>query len=768
MKILIRFIIWTSLLLIPFKGAPCGFSLHGEDIRVYLFSPTAAEAQDYSPFFYTSRFLNDENHDWWVIPNENLDEWFKYFKEEVDKESIRDLVYNTSYEELHSLSESLIYNGSKLCENKLAQYIQNQDLKDLAAYLAFTKKTETLIYEDDPWESVELDEEKVKSHILEGKKKVTSSKDGMLKQRYAYHVIVMLRYMGLYKEAVSFFENEYPNVNKKNESIIKYWTLSHLAHCQKQIGLDEAAYLNYARVFMNCHAKKNWVYKNMSRKSVLSVLDQAENDSDKYAIYTFSEFKNPARSYEGLKKIAAINPNTEIFKTLMIREINKIEDWVLTRRYTRYDPSIVHWSWNETNVSDNYDSDFKYLEKIIGFTENLLLDNKLENRGVYELMLAHLYFVHESPDMSLTYLRRAEKSVKGSYENNQLHLTRILNHLLYVDEIDVRFENEIWKDLEALSKDEKYMNNHNKNLSNLMLALQQTYHKKGMYDRAALFIAWGQGRDWGETDFRYWEYMDPFFYLDKYASVEQVKSFQEIYIKKNKTNLESFLLNKYDYSKDRYWDLIGTKYLRKDQLEKALQAYDNVPAGFWLKEFYYHEYLGTDLFMSEYDPVFSSTDENINIYFINKSYLIQQLIDKKKQYQKSKKNGKAQLAFDLGNAYYNLSYYGSHWHCMAYIQTASEYSYFGEYDDSINENYRTCNTALKYFAEAFDLTKDSEYMSEEENLMRKIVYAIANIQTIDANKSISKHWKKSLAEVETKHPEFYQMMLEECASLSYD
>lgn len=763
MKILIRFILLISLFLIPIKGTPCGFSLEGEDIRVYLFSPTAAEASDYTPFFYTSRFLNDRHYDVNQIPNENLDEWHSYFKEKVSKDAIKELVYNTSYEELNALSQSMMYNGNYLCNNELAEYIDNNGLVGVAQYLEFTKKTENLIYEADPWESKGFDIELINEHIQEGKRRINNENDKMLKQRYAYHIVVMMRYIGANQEAVNFFDEIFLSINSKDESIIKYWALSHVAFCQEQLDYKSEAHLNYARVFMNCHAKKNWVYNNLSKKSAVELLDVVKNDADKYAVYTFNEFKNPGRAYDGLKKIAEMNPNTDVFKTLMIREINKIEDWILTRRYTKYDPSIIHWSWNENKVSENYKSDFKYLEKFIGFVEKLLLNNEIENRGVYELMLAHLYFVHESPKMSLTYLNRAEKNINNPYEKHQLRMTRILIRVLFAEEYSAEFENLIWKDLKEMSEDNAYMQNRNKNISNLMLALQQAYHKEGEYDRATLFMVWASKQDWNDVDFRYWEYRDPFFYLDKFASVEQVKEFYSIYIGNNKTNLESFLLKDYDYSKNRYWDLIGTKYLRKDKLEQALEAYKKVPDGFWTKEFYYSEYLARDLFHPEYDAIFDNQEEDINTDFVNKAYLVNQLIQKKKAYKKARGIKRAERAFDLGNAYYNLSYNGSHWHCMAYIKSSSDYGYLGESDVEINDNYHTCNTALDYLKEAYEITKNAKYMTDEEHLMRQVIYATANIQTTEENKNISKHWKKCLAEVERQHPQFYKTMSQECA-----
>lgn len=763
MKILIRFILLISFFLLPFQGTPCGFNLHGEDIRVYLFSPTAGEASDFTPFFYTSRFLNDEHYDVRQIPNENLDEWYFYFDEKISKNEIKELIYNTSYESLNSLAKSTMYNGNNLCNNELADYIDSNGLVGVARYLAFTKRTENLIYESDPWETKDFDLELIKEHINEGKKRVDEEKDLMLKQRYAYHVVVMMRYTGEFDEAVSFYNKIFPEINSKDESVIKNWALFHIAFCQEQLGSENDSHLNYARVFMNCHAKKSWIYSNISRESALSVLDEARNDSDKYAVYAYSEFKNPGRAYDGLKKLSVLNPNTVIFKTLMIREVNKIEDWILTRRYTEYDPAIMHWSWGRTKVTENYKSDFKYLEKIIGFVEKLLLNNKLENKGIYELMLAHLYFVHESPEMSLIYLNRAEKNIKNPYEKHQLRMTRILIRILFSNEYDITFENKIWSDLKEMSNDDVYMKNRDKNISNLMLALQQAYHSEGEYDRAALFMVWASERDWGDGDFRYWTYLDPFFYLDKYASVEQVKEFYNIYTSGNKSELESFLFENYDYSKDRYWDLIGTKYLRADNLEKALESYKKVPAEFWSTEFYYSEYLARNLFDPEYDAIYDLREENVNNDFVNKAFLVDELIKKKKAHKKSKGIKRARFAFDLGNAYYNLSLNGSHWHCLAYIKSSNDYGYMGESDTEINDNYHTCNKALEYFKEAYELTKDAKYMTDEEHLLRQIIYSTANIQTAEVNKNIEKHWMKCLAEVEEKHPQFYETMSQECA-----
>ncbi len=761
------FTLLISCILCPKKLDSCGFYLHGEDVRVYLFSPTATEAEAYSPFFYTSYFLNDQHHDWYDIPNENIEEWYQYLNGNASRESIRDLVYHSSFEELQSLEKGTVSKGDKLCENEMAEYITNQEISDLGAYLSYTRKTEILVGNSDPWSEREFDNEAIEKHLKLGRKRLSKTKDLMLKQRYAYHLIVMSRYTGKYEKVVGIYEKYFSEIPKEKESIIKYWALSHVAFCQEELGDEDAAHLNYARVFMNCHAKKNWAYNHMSRKSVLSVLGQAKNDEDKMAVHIFSEFRNPARSYEGLKSLSKINPNNEMFKTLVAREVNKLEDWVLTRRYTEFDPSIVHWSYNGKYVSENYKSDFKYLEKIIGFLEQLLLDEKVEDRGFYELVLAHLYFIHESPEMSKTYLKRAEQNVDTRYEKNQFYLTSILNEMIFEKNFDAAFETTIWQYLEFLQADKEYMDNTDKNLGNLMLALHNSYHQAGKHDRAAMFIAWCKNKDWNETDFRYWPYIDAFFYLDRYASVEEVIQFEKWYNAKDKTDFETFLFQDYDYSKARFWDLIGTKYLRNNQLDKALAAYKKVPSDFWYKEFYYHEYLGLDLFAPEHDDVFMGDEYDHESPFINKAYLVEQLINKHKDYRKSRNIDRAALAFELGNAYYNLSYNGSHWHAMAYIQTSNDYrySYFGQYDDDVNDNYNDCKKAIGYYEEAFEIVKNAEEMSDEGYLARKIIYAVGNIQAREVDDVIPLNNTKYFANLRLNHPTYYQLLLEECPGL---
>lgn len=736
---------------------------YGEDVRVYLFSPTAGTEEGFSPFFYTSRFLNDDHYDWSEVPNENLEEWYRYLNEKVDKRSIEKMVYNMPYDTLYIIANRKVYDKDPLCDNKMAEYIMNNELDELAAYLLFTRKVEMLLGNDgDPWTNDDYNIEGLSKQIEAGKKIVKNIKDDILKQRYAYHVIVMMRYLGEYENAIKFYNDSF-NEKIKNPSIIKYWALNHVAFCKEMLDLESEAHLDYTRVFLNCHAKKKWVYTNMSRKSALSVLDKAEDEEDKYAILSFSEFKNPGRSYEGLKQMAAINPNSETFKTLINREVNKIEDWLLTTRYTNENPTVNYDRTRKTSAEENYKSDFKYAEKIIGFLEGLLLENKLEDRGFYELILAHLYFVHESPKMSLTYLNRAEKNVKTPLEKHQLRMTRVLNLIINTENYDADFENKVYQNLTEIMNDEKYMKNENKNISNLMLALQQSYHKKGMHGRAALFMAWAFARDWDDTDWRYWHYLDPFFYLDKYADVKQVKQFRKIYAGNNKTKLEQLLLADYEYSKYRFWDLIGTKYMRKDDLQNALEAYQNVPDEFWRKEFYYADYLGRDVFAEEYDSVMSSESDPDSKY-VNKANIVEALIKKKKAYEKAKGKERTELAFLLGNAYYNLSYNGSHWYCLAYMKMAG-FKYNGEYDDTINDNYNTCNVALGYFEEAFDALKGAKYMSDEEWLFRQVSYSIANIQSREKNKQLIRFWKKCLKEIEENNEEFYRMAIGECPDI---
>ena len=191
------------------------------------------------------------------------------------------------------------------------------------------------------------------------------------------------------------------------------------------------------------------------------------------------------------------------------------------------------------------------------------------------------------------------------------------------------------------------------------------YHDKKQYETAALFMTYAISEGFTLS---WWNFADPFLYLDKYASTEQVKKYLKIIENSDQNSLEYHLIKKYKYDKNRYLDLLGTIELRNGNLDEALDFDLQVDFDFWQSSYHYSNYLSRNPFKEYFQNVqiertkIPYTDR----MFENKAFFVTSLKGVSNLYNNAKGEEKGRYALMLANAYYNTTYFGKHWHYLAY------------------------------------------------------------------------------------------------------
>ncbi len=760
----------------------CYWGPYAEDLRVYLFHPATDVSGDLYPFFYSTQTYNENwNMDTTTIPDENIEEWYNYFNQRYERGDILNLIYNTKLEDLQKLAKR---NDYYYYQNKFGSELKETRNYRVIDYLLFAKKVEVLLSEADPWYGDNYDVPALEKLIEESKTKVEETEDLILKQRYAYQAIVMMRYLTMTKEAVEYYEQIFSKIQLKEQSIIKYWALSHTASCMYND--KKKRQLAYLEVFTNSTAKKRVSYQSIDKKYLDSIKSELLPE-ERTNFLILKEIQNPGKSLEGLKEIAKNDMNSENFNTLLIREVNKIEDWILTLKYTHHEPAITFWkNWiGDTTVINNYNRDLKYLGNYISFMESNLKTGKVENKALWELILSHLYFIYDTPQMAVIHLNKAEKLVETTSELNQLRTTRILVSLISSKKFDSNMEAKIWEDISWLLIDKNYNQEKERNFTNLMFALQKNYHNKKIYDKSALFMAYELNRN---TNYylgnytRWWNFSKVFFYLDRYATVEQVENFVQIVENKNKTILEKFLLENFKYKKEDYLELMGTIALRQNDFETAKKYYSQISDNYWNTTNY--KYYTTSNPFNFYK--YQKTINNDYFRYSNKLKFVEILQKKIKEYEMSKGDEKYKLALEIGNAYYNMSFFGKNWAYVCYGKSDMggrlNRTTFNTY---VNDNYMHCTTAIKYYESALKYAEEKDkpeilfIMASVQNDSQKFEDQKTEDPSInDRDKRYSgdyeyykdrSEYKENLyiKELKTDFPTDYNYYLEECPGIEY-
>ena len=318
----------------------CAWWPDGEYVRFSIFSSHLAEGDDISELFYSASLFNHYKADEYSGPHENLVEWYNYFDGKYSIQTIDQLIYRYDYERRYYDSREL--RDSTIENNALYKHLKNGGHPEASEYLFFAIKLEDQLYRD-PWGKQDMDISGIERSFEFAEQKLKTVKDEQIKLRYAYQLVVMSYYLGNEETLNEYYENFV--LTSPEESVIKVWSKFYYAMFMDDY--NDKLYL-WSRVFDESKSKCRYIFRQFPEKKddVLGVLQRCNNDREKGAVLSILAFKNPGRAMDQIKEIADLNANDELIDILLIREINKMEDWYFTEKYTSYSMSLDGW-WDE-------------------------------------------------------------------------------------------------------------------------------------------------------------------------------------------------------------------------------------------------------------------------------------------------------------------------------------------------------------------------------------------------------------------------------------
>jgi hypothetical protein len=225
------------------------------------------------------------------------------------------------------------------------------------------------------------------------------------------------------------------------------------------------------------------------------------------------------------------------------------------------------------------------------------------------------------------------------------------------------------------------------------------------------------------------EYYYAIRFLDRHANVEVMDELIAMVKNPGSAPLVQWLMQQGQYiqqlneSESKYYwkaysnqpgvnqllELRGTLALRAGNTAEALKSWQQVPADFWDSAHEFKLWLDRDLFVDvDHWPWEGVPDGNYN-----KTKVAEKLLALESAYANAKGREKAELAWQLGNAWYNMSYYGHSWMMLSYGNYIDEHedgSYFNFHPNAqkISEMYYRCAKAREYYAACLNAKPNAE------------------------------------------------------------
>ena len=674
-----KYIVLFSVCLLSLPGVSCWYGTEFEDVRYIILNPTLIQNKAWWTYFYTSKYnyidsYSPGNADEVAIATE----WKKKFN------------LRTSVSDIETY---LFYSGDTLPDNPFGKEIQNKPV--LKTYFEFAKECETILYRVDSWGDMNYDSVGLENSNLlaRGVQYIDKQTGSFWKKKYAFQTLRLAFYKGDYSTFNTLYDTYFP-LGKEKEPV-DWWATHYKSMVLEKTDKDSANYL-HALVFSHSSNKmrvsKNWFSsKNFDRLKRL-----AKNNEELSDLYVLKAVINPGKALEDIKEVLRLNRNHTLLSLLLIREMNKLEDWVGTHKYSDY-----YGEWKNHYITGMQvkalANDYYYLRAFYKLYQGI--EPPSENTDLFHLIGANLAIMNQD----IAGAKRYMSLVKSTDEQIVFQKKTLEIMLLVLTEnvADRSTADELGKRLQYLLRNKELSPESKKITFSVMKFLAYHFREKGMNHLTGLLNYIADDKFCGSCKFGSLEYniVDYFQYNGKPTDVEKVIA---LFDKTDKTELEKFLLIPYPNA-NYFRELLGTLYMREGNVKKARDAYAALPSEFWAA-FDNLEYL-------DEDPFTNSKQLGVTIWktYPNKLQITEKLLKLEEGAPTNPKN-----LITLGHAWFNFSDAGNAWFMLDY-----EWSHgSSNHSEYISDLAR--KKSLSYYLAAYSQLKNPEEQAE-------IAFGIASV-----------------------------------------
>jgi hypothetical protein len=616
----------------------------------------------------------------------NLHEWAEAVGLSCPMADIRAVVYEKDSEQL---LQSL--QGNRLLRrypnNRFAAALCQKKHRALRDYLVLAKTIEAYVaWAEDPWDAAfgggpAQEGESQRQWLEKAIKGLKSAQTKFLQDRYAFQAVRLYFFSREFEACLKLFREHFlPN---RYRHFTGAWA-AHLAS-GAAIQLRDRPMANYcaALAFETAINRREAAIRQFAADPSLlePTLALAQNQPERLAVRAMYALQEPWRSLGSIRFFLESAPDSRFLPLLLAREVNKIEDWLLTPMVGHINPSMDR-SYDYDFLPDGFPDlsdpewaspyyslqrfrhDQRYLSE---FRE--LLEKKsgpvLETpNGPYlALATAHLYLLEKNAEKARQWLKKI-----SAHENEDVRFQLLLEEIL-CDAAgplqDPKVRSHLAVSLSRLEAQLETYPQGRTTFLDLLSYLGEQFKRSGDKPLAYLFESRKNSIDnpfWAEEEYPQLEW------LNRYGSPEEVGMVIDFFEKKKGENppLVDYLMPR-EPKTSQLRELQGTLYFRQHEYHKALEAWGPLPDDYWetANNGKFALYLRYDPFSVFWDARSSHFPRG------GKKEVARRMLQLIKHI--SGEHGdrhKSYLA--LGHAYFNTGYYGHSWMVSAYGKSIGE------------------------------------------------------------------------------------------------
>jgi hypothetical protein len=554
MKWKIFFALFSICALWPQKTSviACGFYTSEEEMRFMLLNPDLTDKKVWWNYFYSREYnyLYGE-----TFVNDDEDELAREWKNKIGTNDelpvVRDCIFG-------ALTDSAL-------EKNSFHMALNKD-KSAKEYFEFARRSQEVSILGTSWEEQDETDKRnrKRSEVTNTIHNIFQKEsEPFFKRKYAFQLIRLSYYSADWK----MLDEMYQSYFARGKHDVLYWWATHYKSMkfERLDQMDSANYL-HALIFSKSSNKMRPSKEFFSRKNLDRVLALAQDDLEKADIYLISEIINPGRALEGIKRVYELNPKHKHLGLLITREINKLEHWLGTSRYSENQATI-----------ENYKSDLDYLREFTAFLSQAD-DYRANEPSLYHFGLGYVYLMDGNNEEAKKHIESIKPDDAGEQFQQAILRTLLIAQSKDISRSDV--QDEIGKQFEYLLSNRFNKFESQKMLFSLSSYLRSLFAQKGLIELAGLFDNYAANKFCYTCHHNSFEY-SMVGYWDRYATSGQVSRLISLYHKEEKNALETVLFKPYSNANYLY-DLLSVKYLREGKVDDAMKTLQKVPNNFWL------------------------------------------------------------------------------------------------------------------------------------------------------------------------------------------
>jgi hypothetical protein len=718
----------------------CSFYELQETYRLSVFRAELPGMAAFRPFYYSADYFNSYEPDPEAQDAKlNCIEWQKYLGRKVTLHDIDFILYKTPPE----IFEAAFQSGKLSQEFKGNTFIMTLMKKRYAAelqYLCFSKELEYLSFNfpgnGSRWESWNdqptTNYGNYNSNFDRQGQFLDTVKSEFLKLRYAFQLIKLNYYETNNAGCIAIYDKYFERL--KTREILKPWALFFKAKAIDRTGNGVLANYLYSLSFDQCDEKKVAIMQAFHFKPTIfeQTILKATNDYEKGVIKAILLMNDPGPTLDKLKIVRPFLLKSKYFAPLVMREINKLEDWINTPKYTHYGPAVNphqqdYW-WQDYNKvrSQNLETDLAYLWKFREFLIGCLPEVKGETRDYLHLAIAHLSYMNNEFGAATEHLNMLPEDMTSSM-NIQKRICISLISLGAADLQSGKVQAQLVACIRDLERDASKNSKIYKCLYSLLRITAAAYKEKGFIAEAGLMVLKSERYKQQFEAYSTYYYSDEdewtkdwrYFYIawfDRNAGIFDIDRLIGIIKSKKKNSLQKYLCKQTLPSVYDCYDLRATLAFRNNDLAETRKSLEKVPEKYYRQLSEFRQNLNENPF---YPKCFDYVRKREFNYPFSKMKFINTLIELKKSTENGNNNHSEEY-IRLGHAYFNCSWFGNSWMMVAYGAGSDYYEFNDELTDDIfgstinlkksiqSGNYYNLSLAREYYSKALKCPANDE------------------------------------------------------------